>query len=900
MNNFARRFQVVFERSPLGMAVLDTAGSVVYSNTALARILRVDEVPEDTLRRCIAPEQRDDFRAGFDELIAGTREELHFEGILVREDESRGWWRIVLALEGDKDFSPFVFGTFEDVTDRKSGEERLRQEKETAERATRTKSAFLANMSHEIRTPLHTITGMAELLLQTDLDEEQGEYAQQVRFSAEALLGLINDILDFSKIEAGKLSLEIIEVDLYRIVQEAVDMLSLEAHKKDLEVISFIDPDVPRYVRGDPTRLRQIIVNLMSNAVKFTSRGQIVVTAGLKRHEDATAIVHFTVADTGIGIPEDKRNRLFQAFSQADSSTTRKFGGTGLGLSICKSLVTMMKGKIGVKSAQGKGSTFWFVLPLDKQEDDLRIFDQRPAADTRVLIVDDSGTSSEVLERYLTRWGAHVRRSASGPDGLKELKRAAQHNEGYDLALIDLLMPGMDGWQLASEINADRTINSTRLILMSPIGKTAGEAKMRLLRWFDAYVTKPLRIPDLYEAVSSVLGGSLDLPSAEEDTAGTPESAVERARLRAGQKVLVAEDHFVNQQLFRTILEKMGLTVVVANNGREAVERVKSEPVDMVFMDVHMPEMNGYEASRQIRRVNGDLPIVAVTANASPEERSRCTDAGMNDYLTKPFKNKDLMPIVDRYLPAPETPGWEAGAGRDGATTGADAASGAGEATGPVAHTPFKATKATRPPAPGTEGSAPARGVPGSDGRVAPHPPAPEALSQVHRFDEEEPAELEPLESEDVPSDEFDTEEAAELLPEEPEDAGAGSVPATNNGGNDAEAADVFDYDQAVQAFMGKRDVVQRVVNRFVEHTEKQLGQLRSLLDEEDLNQAQTIAHGIKGGAWNLAAQRLGDAAYAVELATKENRRDNAVRDLERLDEEFGVFKRVCDEHPEL
>ncbi len=834
MDNFARRFQVVFDRSPLGMAVLDTTGNLIYSNAALAGILRTDEVAEDALWKSIPADERDDFKAGFDELVSGNRGELRFEGSVIREDESRGWWRIVLALESDKDFSPFVFGTFEDVTDRKSGEERLKQEKETAERATRTKSAFLANMSHEIRTPLHTITGMAELLLQTNLDEEQGEYAQQVRFSAEALLGLINDILDFSKIEAGKLSLEIIEVDLYRIVQEAVDMLSLEAHKKDLEVISFMDPDVPRHVRGDPTRLRQIIVNLMSNAVKFTTRGQIVVTVRLKRMEGDTAAIHFAVADTGIGIPEDKRNRLFRAFSQADSSTTRKFGGTGLGLSICKSLVEMMRGKIGVKSTESKGSSFWFVLPMVVEDDPVQIFAQRPAADTRVLVVDDSATSADVLRRYLERWGATVRRAASGPDGLKELKRAAQKKEAYDLALIDLLMPGMDGWQLASEINADRTINSTRLILMSPIGKTAGEAKMRLLRWFDAYVTKPMRIPDLYEAVSSVLGGSLDLPSADEESPGLAATSEEKARRRAGKRVLVAEDHFVNQQLFRTILEKMGLNVIVANNGREAVERVKNEAIDLVFMDVHMPEINGYEASLHIRKLDGDLPIIAVTANATPEERGRCTDAGMNDYLSKPFKNKDLVPLVDQYLPLAD--------GGDG--------NGAGAASQQT--TPFKATQTTTPPPPHAEAQ------------------------------EEDLGELESLGEDEADEDD---EQVAKLLPE-------------NDSGSDDRA--VFDYDSAVQAFMGKKDVVDRVIGRFVEHTAKQLEELQHLLKEGELSQAQTIAHGIKGGAWNLSAERLGDAAFEVEKATREERGEDARRDLNALNEQFAVFKRACEANPEL
>ena len=823
------------------MAILDTSGKLVHANQAFSRIIRAETSVDMPVWAFMSLEERDEFKTSFEELAAGSRSELTFEGTLLRSDDSRGWWRIVLALQSDAATGDFVFGTFEDVTTRKSGEEQLRQEKETAERATRTKSAFLANMSHEIRTPLHTITGMAELLLQTELDEEQGEYAQQVRFSAEALLGLINDILDFSKIEAGKLSLEVIEVDLYRIVQEAVDMLSLEAHKKDLEVIRYIDPDVPRHVHGDPTRLRQILVNLMSNAVKFTSQGQIVVTVKLRERRNSRALVAFSVSDSGIGIPEEKRNKLFQAFSQADSSTTRKFGGTGLGLSICKSLVELMRGKIGVKSSEGKGSTFWFVLPMEEEADTKRLFEYRPAQNTRVLIVDDNATSADVLGRYVTRWGGVVSHVSSGPEGLHELKRAAQQNQPYDLAFIDLLMAGMDGWQLASEVNADRSINSTRLILMSPIGKTAGEAKMRLLRWFDAYLTKPLRIPELYEALSSVLGADLDLPSADEDTSPVSQDPEALARRRRGRRVLVAEDHFVNQQLFRTILEKLGLTVIVANNGREAVELVKTEAVELVFMDVHMPEMNGYEASRQIRKLDADLPIIAVTANATPEERGRCTDAGMNDYLSKPFKNKDLMPLVDQYLPP-----------QDGDE--ADVASGETAAGEPS--TPFKATQ-----------------------RVT--PPDAEAAEPVEELDE--PEELEELASE------HDTEEleAAEAVE-------AAEVP------GDGSSSEVFDFQGARDAFMGKSEVVRRVVHKFLDHTEHQLEELEKKLGNEALTEAQTIAHGIKGGAWNLSARRLGDAAFVVEEASREERREDARAGLADLNREFRTFKEVCEAHPEL
>ncbi|MFP4565408.1 MAG: response regulator [Spirochaetaceae bacterium] len=689
MDPIPRQFQAIFDQSPAGMVMLSPAAEVRYANRVVATMFGVtaDELEGTRFDRLLFSEDRVSFRNELAAMRSGAR--TQFQDTL-RYTNRRGdiaWARLHFTYVADQGRAPSVFGVIEDITVERSGQEQLRREKESAERATRTKSAFLANMSHEIRTPLHTITGVTELLQETQLDEEQVEYANQIKFSAEVLLGLINDVLDFSKIEAGKLSLEVIEFDLFDMVQEAVDMLSLEAHKKDLEVVVFLDPTLPRHVHGDPVRLRQILVNLFNNAVKFTSSGEIVIRAQRVQQTEKTVTVSVEVVDSGIGIPEQKLTRLFKAFSQVDSSTTRKFGGTGLGLSISRSLVKLMKGSIGVKSAEGRGSTFWFSVPLGVESAG-QVFDGTEGAGARVLIVDDHRLARGVLRHYLEAAGATVGESPNGPEGLRELKRAAEAGEAYDIAFIDLLMPGMDGWQMASEVNADKRINSTRLILLSPTGRSAGEAKMKLLKWFDAYLSKPLKVDDISNALQTVLGSDMDLPTLEEasvEAVEELEEVGEGADSEPAAVILVAEDHFVNQQLFKTILEKRGYRTILAGNGREAVELTGEHDVDLVFMDVHMPEMNGYEAARTLRERGEDVPIVAVTANVTKGEKQRCLDAGMNDYLAKPFKSHDLTPLLHRWLTARNAGGGDeaaAGAGDAAAAAGAGDAAGNGDAGG--------------------------------------------------------------------------------------------------------------------------------------------------------------------------------------------------------------------------
>ena len=494
--NFGRHFQIIFEHSPLGVMILNSFGRISLSNLMARTMLAKsrEELHGQTIQSQLYPEDLREFDFRFFRLAEHPNGHFEAEYRYLRGEEVR-WCRLAMNHIATGDFSPFIFGTMEDITVQKSGVERLLKEKEVAERATQTKSAFLANMSHEIRTPIHTITGMTELLHETKLDAEQKEYADQIRYSAEVLLGLINDILDFSKIEAGKLSLEILECDLISLVEEAVDMVSLLAHKKSLEVLIEVAPDVPRWVKGDPVRIRQIIINLFNNAVKFTLQGEILIRASVVGKEGPVHQVKIEVVDTGIGIPEEKRVMLFQAFTQVDSSTTRKFGGTGLGLSISRSLVKMMNGSIDVRSTQGVGSTFFFTLPLETvpaREEEPEPIMEESSLGKRVLIVDDNQSSRAILRAHLSDWFKRIDEIDNGKDALEKMRFAAEEGEPYGLALVDLHIPGMDGWQIASEIHNNELLNSCRRILMSPTG-SGTEAKMKLLGWFDGYVNKPVK-----------------------------------------------------------------------------------------------------------------------------------------------------------------------------------------------------------------------------------------------------------------------------------------------------------------------------------------------------------------------------------------------------------------------
>jgi signal transduction histidine kinase/DNA-binding response OmpR family regulator len=530
----------------------------------------------------------------------------------------------------------------EDLSGQKLRESSLVSAKNEAEAAANTRSQFVANMSHEIRTPIQTILGMIELLEDTKLDREQEEYARQARFAVDVLLSLVNDILDFSKIEADKLELESIDFSLRSCVEQSCDMIALECHKKGLEMIVDVADDLPPIVRGDPTRLRQIIVNLVKNAVKFTKAGDVFVQARKTRLKDGRDALRLEVADTGIGIPKNQREKLFSSFFQVDASHSRMYGGTGLGLAISRRLVESMGGSIGMRANEPEGSVFFFDLPLTVAREISP--SKHPALTGSVLVVDDKLASRLVICRLATELGLNVETASSGLEALERLERRSGECKHFDLCVVDQFMPIMDGWRLAAEISQREKICQPRLILMSPEGSIGPDAKMKLLNWFCDYVTKPVKREPFRQALARALGQADEADELEEL------DSEERLPGKAGARVLVADDHVVNQELFKTILERAGNEVSVANDGKQALELCAVKDFDIVFMDIQMPEMDGFEATRALRAKGATMPIIAVTASAERRDRERCLECGMDDILTKPFGRADIVAMTEYWL----------------------------------------------------------------------------------------------------------------------------------------------------------------------------------------------------------------------------------------------------------
>ncbi len=687
-----QQFQLVVESAPSGMLMTDCKGTIVLVNQLIETFFGYSR--EELLGQAVEiliPKRfrrhHQIYRAGF--FMDPKSRAMWSGGNLAGLRKNATEFPIEIGLNPlITDEGTYVLASITDISERREAEARMAAVTKDLERnnqelllardealaAATVKAEFLATMSHEIRTPMNGVIGMTGLLLETELAPQQRQFAETVQSSSEALLTIINDILDFSKIEAGKLEFEIIDFDLRIAMEEALELLAEKANEKNLDLVGLVAGNVPTALRGDPGRLRQVLLNLASNAIKFTEKGEVIVKIHLLDESSDDVHLRLEVIDTGIGIPVDVQDHLFEPFRQADSSTTRRYGGTGLGLAISRQLIELMHGEIGVDSVPQQGSTFWCTIRLEKQLPNIQqeIISSNSLQGLRLCCVDDHATNLELLSQYAKAWSMEPLMASTPAEALSLLQQGVSHGKPVELAILDMEMPGMDGLTLARIIKADPRLASVRLVLLTSLARR-GDAVMAREAGFSGCLTKPVRKAQLHECLLAVMNNLSVGEKPQASPLFVTRHSLGDVQGQARRRVLVADDHRVNQQLAVLMLERLGYRADVVGNGYEVIDAIARVPYSLIFMDCQMPEMDGYEATKEIRRqeaekVKRDLsdeiremndeiretlrvPIIAMTANAMQGDMAKCLEVGMDDYLAKPVKSHLLEKMLQKWLP---------------------------------------------------------------------------------------------------------------------------------------------------------------------------------------------------------------------------------------------------------